>query len=257
MFGNSSPKPNKAIKNRPHKTKSWAGLANARLLLRRYTLRRVMRFFYIFLTILVSACSTTQQNESTAKIDYEKYDTRYNDLISIVKDIASQEQFMELREAYVFTSHYKPYLSPERALSSVMFEALNNKNWNECLEKSNEILDFNYISLSAHYGAMACSFESGESKQGDYHKYVLNNLLDAIWATGDGKSIETAFYCTSTPELQSFIQLHGLETIDQALIHHEGKAYDLMGVKDPKEDKEFKWYFDITSQWALGFKGLE
>jgi Domain of unknown function (DUF4919) len=216
-----------------------------------------MRILLIFSIILISSCSVTQQNKAVSQIDHEKYNARYDELVSVVKQAASQEQFMELRKTYVLTSHYKPYLSPERSLSQAMFDALNNEEWNTCLDKSREILDFNYISLSAHYGAMACGFESGNETQGDYHKYVLNNLLDAIWATGDGKTTKTAFYCTSTPELQAFIQLHGLETINQALIHHEGKAYDLMGVKDPKEGKEFKWYFDISSQWALGFKGLK
>ncbi|MEH6556992.1 MAG: DUF4919 domain-containing protein [Oceanicoccus sp.] len=216
-----------------------------------------MRILLAFVVFWISACSVTQQNNAAPQIYHDKYNARYNELVSVVRETASQEEFVELRKIYVYTSHYKPYLSPERSLSQLMFEALNNEEWDICLEKSSEILDFNYISLSAHYGAMACSFESDNKTQADYHKYVLNNLLDAIWSTGDGKSTETAFYCTSTPELQAFIQLHGLETIDQALIHHEGKAYDLMGVKDPKEDEEFKWYFDISSQWALGFKGLE
>jgi hypothetical protein len=28
----------------------------------------------------------------------------------------------------------------------------------------------------------------------------------------------------------------------------EGKSSDLMGIKDPKAGKEFKWYFEISSQ---------
>lgn len=215
-----------------------------------------MRVLLIFSIILISACSATQQNKTVPKIDHVKYDAKYSELVDIVKKSASQEQFIELREVYVLTSHYKPYLSPERALTQTMFQALNNEEWSVCLDNSNKILEFNYISLSAHYGAMVCSFESDNKTQGKYHEYVLNNLLDAIWATGDGKTTETAFYCTSTPELQTFIQLHGLEAVDQALIHHKGKSYDLMGVKDPKENKEFKWYFDISAQWALGLKGL-
>ena len=33
---------NKAMKNRPQKQKAWAGLANARLLLRRYTTMKIL-----------------------------------------------------------------------------------------------------------------------------------------------------------------------------------------------------------------------
>ena len=216
-----------------------------------------MRYLLIISVILISACSSIQGNITDSKNDHEKYNSRYDELIHIVKQSASQEQFMELRKVYVLTSHYNPYLGPERSFTQDMFQSLSNEDWEACLDKSNEILKFNYISLDAHYGAMVCSFESGNKNQGDYHEYVLNNLLDAIWATGDGKTIGSAFYCTSTTELHAFIQLHGLEAVDQALIHHEGSAYDLMGVKDPKDGNEFKWYFDISTQWALGFKGLK
>lgn len=170
-----------------------------------------------------------------------------------MKQAASVEDFEELRETYVLTSLYNPYFGPERSLSQAMFDGMTEENWAVCLESSNKILDANYISLNAHYGAMVCSIESGDKDGGIYHKYVLEGLLDAIWATGDGKSTETAFFCTSTSELQAFIQLHALQTESQALVHSEGKSFDVMEVKDPESEEAFTWYFDISAQWALGF----
>jgi len=216
-----------------------------------------MRVIFVLVLILISACSTTQEVEPKNQIDHAKYNARYNELITVIKRAATLGNFKELRDVYVLTSHYHPYGSPERSFSKAMFEGIGSKNWKACLENTHKILKFNYISLNAHYGAMVCSYESDNEKQGEYHKYVLNGLLDAIWATGDGKSKETAFFSTSTLELQAFINLHGLETVDQALVRDEGKIYDLMGVRDPKKDEEFKWYFDISAQWALGFKSIK
>lgn len=225
-----------------------------------------MRNMLAAITIVLSACTTVNTTQSPTppdsvqsltQIDHTQYDTRYNELVGTVKQAASVEDFEELREVYVFTSHYNPYFGPERTLSEAMFDAMAKEDWAACLSSSNKILDGNYISLNAHYGAMVCSFESSDKDAGDYHQYVLEGLLDAIWSTGDGKSTETAFFCTSTPELQAFIQLHGLQTESQALVHAEGKSFDMMDVKDPDSGKAFTWYFDISAQWALGFNDLK
>ena len=247
---------NKAKHNRAmHKTHRTGRptLRFGRLCWRRYALGEILRILTIVLLIAVSGCVPTKKPD----IDYSASNSRYNELVKKIEVSATQDDFIEIREIYVQTEYYKPYLGPERKLVDAILEGINNQEWSSCIESAQKVFSYNYISLGAHYGAMVCSFESGDDQRGKYHKYVLNNLLDAIWSTGDGKTIETAFYCTSTPELQAFLLLQGLETIDQALLHNSGKSYDLMGVKNPESGKEHRIYFDITAQWALGFKGLD
>lgn len=177
--------------------------------------------------------------------------------MAAVKQLADPQQFRELREVYVYTSHYKPYSGQEFTLSQAMFMAMDKEQWDECQTQANSILDDNYISLYAHYGAMVCALQAGNMRLGEYHKYALDGLINAIWDSGDGKSPQSAFYCTSTPELQAFIFLHGLEILTQALIHHDDRSYDLMGVRDPERDEQFSLYFDISAQFTRGFTGVQ
>lgn len=218
-----------------------------------------MRILLGLAVLALSACSATQSpttDRQRLSGDHSQYQQRYEELVEAVQGYASQDEFMELREVYVYTKQYSPYMGPERRMLGDMFDAINASDYAACLSVAAAILDFNYISLSAHYGAMICNYAVEHQERGDFHEYVLDGLLDAIWASGDGQSMASAFYCTSTTELQAFIQLHGLTTVNQALVHEGGRSYDLMSVRDPQEEAEFDWYFDITAQWTFGFQGL-
>lgn len=216
-----------------------------------------MRLLILCAAIVLAGCSATPQSGGVRQYSQADYDAQYTALIATVKGQATPDQFVELRHVYVHTSYYQPYQFRERSLSQAMFDTAGRGSWEDCVARAEEILAFNYISLTAHYGAMNCSFEAGRDTQGDYHRYVLDNLLEAIWATGDGQSIETAFFSTNTQELYAFINLHGLEAVNQSLVHHEGKSYDRMAVRDRNTGKEYDWYFDISAQWAAGIKGLK
>ena len=216
-----------------------------------------MRFFATTVALLLSACVSVQHNAPQGVSEHNVYDVRYYELIALIKESASLEVFKALRNAYVDTSLYDPYFGPEHTQTQNMFQALGASAWSDCVRWARKMLDTNYISLSAHYGSMVCWYEAGEQLKGDYHKYVLNGLVDAIHATGDGMSLESAFYCTSAAELYAYLDLHGLKKVEQALIHHEGKSYDLMTVRDPDSGAELELYFDITAQWTRGFRGIK
>ena len=230
-----------------------------------------MRTIFFIFTLLISACAqnnpifidgenigqtSNKKIVNQASLTKQANDKRYQNLISSVQTDPTTANYKALREIYIHTSYYRPYVSPERADIKNMIIEMRNSNWDNCLTKANNILTYNYISLGAHYGAINCYDQQENSEQVRFHKQVLDKLLAAIWETGDGGEIQSAFYCTSTQELYDFIHLHGLEPINQALLHHEGKSYDVMDIRDPRNSFEFTWYFDISSQWALGFKGL-
>jgi hypothetical protein len=216
-----------------------------------------MRILVIIVALVISACSIVQQSASPEAADYSGHDTRYYELIALSKESASLEVFKALRNVYVDTSHYNPYFGLEHRQSQIMSEALRASNWAECIQQAQNILDTNYISLSAHYGSMVCSYETEDEAKGEYHKYVLDGLVDAMRATGDGMSLESAFYSTSGADLHTYLDLYGLTKVEQALTHYEGKSYDVMTVTDPDTGAELKLYFDITAQWTRGFTEIK
>lgn len=216
-----------------------------------------MRVPVLLLPLLLTACASTAQpvpntGFESAELSNAAENTTYEQLVAKVKRSASLEEFKALRKAYVKTDLYHPYSGRERALSNAMWEVADHSDWQACIDKANEVLAINYIDLSAHVGITFCAKEAGRQELSEYHQYVLDGLVDAIWATGDGRSEETAFFCTSVTELRDFIRLHGLEVVSQSLLEGEAGAFDLMTVKDPETEEEFDWYFDITAQLARG-----
>jgi len=213
------------------------------------------------LLLLLSGCAQQPEPQQAAmpamsvaqQAQQEAADQQYQLLLADAQQAPEPRRLALLREAYIKTSVYKPYQMAESAISSLMFEAIAKKDWQQCLSHTSKLLAEQFISLNGHYGAMVCQFESGNTEKGEYHQEVLDGLMAAIWQSGDGKTPETAFFCTSTTELYAFINLHGFNAKAQALVWHEEQPYDLMTIVNPRDEHEFTWYFNISAQMARGF----
>lgn len=199
------------------------------------------------LLVLMNGVSQTDQQE-TANKDFSEANASYAELIEKIKQSASSDDIEEIRKVYVATEYYNPYGVDESDIEKSMFEGMKDEDWEKCLENATKILDNNYISLDAHYGAMVCANESGNNTKGEFHRKVLRGLIDAIRKTGDGKSEDSAFFCTSTGEVWSFIGLLGFRASGNTLEVINGRSYDVMKVLGPDIEEEFEWYFDVTAQ---------
>ena len=198
-----------------------------------------MHILVIFVVFFISSCSSS--------LVYNLHDSRYDDLLENIKLEPNLTAVRELRHVYILTQRYKKNINEEKA-NHPQFQALLHEDLNTSLLKAYEALEKNYTSLNGHYWAMATSFELGENQKSKYHQSLLNILLEAIWASGDGRSITTAFFSTSNREIDSFIELHGLDIISHTLIHRDEKSYDQVKIKDLKTGQLFDWYFDISAQ---------
>ena len=198
-----------------------------------------MHIVVVIVVIFISSCSSSQV--------YDLHEARYIQLLENIKLEPNLTEIKELRHVYVSTQRYKENISAEVPHNS-QFEAFVHKDSKISFLTAYEVLDKNYTSLNGHYLAMATSFELGKKEQSKYHQSLLNILLEAIWASGDGRSISTAFFSTSASEIDSFIELHGFDLISHTLIHRDDKLYDQVKIKDLKTGQLFDWYFDISAQ---------
>lgn len=208
----------------------------------------------ILLSILLFGCKTTPVVNETAKPQFTyneaEYETQYERVLSQSKDA----DFTKLRIAYTDTKNYKPYKATP---NKEMFGAMKSGDHKKCLNTAEAYFVTDYVSIPAHFAAMVCRKELGNQKESDYHKYVLDGIMDSIADSGDGKSAETAFVIISGEELYAFLDLSGLKVKGQSLIRGDnGRAYDLMKVINPRTNEEFGLYFDITLQMAKGMKFL-
>lgn len=198
-----------------------------------------MTILIVLLSFLLSACTSAPQSLESLN----DYDARYGALVNTVKTKPTLAAVIELRQIFVLANRSKVKTTSEKKLTQAMFNALDENDWPICIESANAALARNYNSLNGHYVAMACNFESGNKTIGQYHESVLNLLLEAIWTTGNGESIETAFHIISDVERNAFIEFHGLETTTQTVINHHNSIYDLMTLNDVHQNDTFDWYF--------------
>ncbi|MFT5541680.1 MAG: hypothetical protein ACI97K_002286 [Glaciecola sp.] len=228
---------------------------------------KLVKLSFIFLAIfIISACgSTVSQSTSSADrnrqeaqskqqiLNYVKADADYKILIAKFEKYGSQaSDFDQIIRIYPLTRTYSPYANVEQAQKLIAFDSMEKENWDACLQATSTILEENYTSLTGHYGAMVCHFESGKNVIGEHHNSILDGFIDAIWRSGDGKTPATAFYITSTNDLYAFVQLNGMIATGESLVYHEQRPMDAVTVEDPQTKTESTWYFDVTAQFRRG-----
>lgn len=203
------------------------------------------------MALLVYSDSQIDQNETEVK-DFTEANARYAELVEKLKADVTSVDFDELRRVYVRTEYYAPYATTERKDTANMNEGMNEEDWEKCLEYATRILSYSYISLDAHYGAMICSRNNNDTTTGNFHESVLDGLIESIWTSGDGKSPETAFFCTSLQERWAFLGMYGLVYNVKELEVHDGLYYDVVHVTNPADSSQFKLYFDVTTPLRRG-----
>ncbi|HEY4538554.1 MAG TPA: DUF4919 domain-containing protein [Faecalibacter sp.] len=79
---------------------------------------------------------------------------------------------------------------------------------------------------------------------------VYHKLLDALFLTGDGQSMETAIDVINARHEYSILYALGLRSQKQSLHHHQKRSYDLLETKD-EQGNEIKLYFDVTKPFEF------
>ena len=181
--------------------------------------------------------------------DRAKMEAEYTALVTKLSKDPQLSDVKRLREVYVRTDRYQPY-GADGFPPQPMFDAADAKRWADCRSLAEKHLERNYMDLNAHLGASICNAEDGRKTQAAHHDAMIRHLVEAILATGNGKSMATAFETYYTPELYAFLGLNRLQTVSQALSDEDGQWFDIMTVKDRETGKEFSLYFNITWQWA-------
>lgn len=175
--------------------------------------------------------------QATAAADQE-----YAARLAQLKRGGVEVDFVALREAYAKSSHYNPYGGHREA--QAMISSFNAGNCAATLETAAKVLDDNYLDLDAHYLSARCLARAGEEDKANLHVAVYVGLLDAIAASGDGKSPATAYQVLSVAEEYAVIRRLKRRPVGQALIDSGGHAFDKMDVTD-EAGQTSSLYFNV------------
>lgn len=166
---------------------------------------------------------------------------RYAELVERVKKGDKNVDFRDLRIAYADWSG-GPDTDPQK---KAMTGALNSKKYDEALKNADVVLDGDYADMDAHFVEYIANRELHRTEQAEFHKYVLQGLLDSITHSGDGKSFETAYEVITVHEEYVILRFMGLMPSKQSTSEKNGHSYDVLENVNPKTNEKVTLYFNI------------
>lgn len=201
-----------------------------------------MRQFLGAFLILIFVVSVSAQTPQATPKPAEKQ-SNYDVLLEKVKQKDPSVNFTELRQAFYESTNYNPYapMMTYRPLNA----AIAQKNYEEALKIAESVFAKNFVEVNAHIAAQIAYQETGNAEKAQFHKFMVDGLLNSIKSSKDGKSKETAFEVISINEEYGLIRSLGLRPIKQALVQDKGHSYDALTVVDPQTNQESIIYFNI------------
>ena len=204
----------------------------------------LLRSIGALIVIVVFAVCASAQTAQPSPSPTEK--SKYDLLLEKVKQKDPSVNFTELRLAFYGSPHYNPY-APMMTYRP-MNAALNQKNYEEALRIAETVLAKNFVEINAHITAQIAYQETGNAERAQFHKFMVEGLLNSIKGKNDGKSVDTAYEVISINEEYGLIRSLGLRPIKQGLVQEKGHSYDAITVVDP-EGKESTLYFNIDKSF--------
>ncbi len=160
--------------------------------------------------------------------------------------------FVALRAAYIDSPVYKPFKHiPQEKLMRITDGA---SGFEEVAQTCQTILDGNPLDLEARMLlALAQEKLNMASKAEKTHQYA-EGLLDAILASGDGKSPETAIVVVAEAEAWTVMRVFGIQAKSQTRTESEARVIDAF--KGVLDGAPVTIYFDVTAP-ARAFDALQ
>lgn len=216
-------------------------------------LRRSIGAFVSFLFFTICVAAQTPQpspspspSPSPTPVSAPAEKSKYDLLVEKVKQKDPSVNFTELRLAFFESPNYNPY-APMMTYRP-MNTALAQKNFEEALKIADSVLAKNFVEINAHMTAQIAHQELGNTERAQFHKYMVDGLLNSIKSNRDGKSVDSAYEVISINEEYGLIRSLGLRPIKQALVPDKGRHFDAITVVD-QTGKESVIYFNVDKSF--------
>ena len=174
----------------------------------------------------------------------------FDELVAAAERDPASADFDQLRKAYVASPRYQPTTHFSQAKLQGMTN--NVSAVDELALRCKKLAEENPMDLEVR---LMLDYAYSEMEQHDLaaqqHAFISGHL-DAIWASGNGKSFETAWVVVSVAEEYTLLSIMGYKMQQQRLMEHAGRFYDVLDCvprKDPNAES-VEFYFDITDPFS-------
>jgi len=180
----------------------------------------------------------------------DENDKLYLEKIKLLKEDINDIDFRELRFEYTKTSFYIPYGSKKDERIDVI-TAFKKKNYKLVIKLAEKVFERDFLDMNTHYMCMIAHQKLGNLEKMEFHKMVLNGLIDSIVSFGDGRSPETAYEVISTREEEFIITTLGFVTVTREEIRTKDHVIDKVFAASLDSGARKILYFnkDIPNKW--------
>lgn len=126
------------------------------------------------------------------------------------------EEYEYIYYGNVFSENYKPYETSEN--EEKFLEFYNQKKYNDAIPFGEKVLKENPINLKISFKMCVCQNSLGDKTKAKFYANRYFPLLNCIYNSGDGTSIETAYVVLKVPDEYEILADLELSSTKQALI---------------------------------------
>lgn len=168
----------------------------------------------------------------------------YHTLLAAAQNDPAGADYHTLRMAYARSDQYTPYDALGDSVVTLR-NALTGSNFGVALAAIDELLAFNYLDIDAHMAADYVYTQQENYERSAYHRAFARGLIQAIFDTGTGRDITTAWIVLSTSEEYTLLKVLSFSFGGQRLVEHEGHYFDVLTAKPLDGGDPVDLYFNI------------
>lgn len=180
-------------------------------------------------------------------------DNAYLAMVDSVQQTPDTADWAALRKAYTKTSFYAATRGVDQATAPrIALQKLQAENTPQAQAAFQQAIRQHYADVDTLLYILS---NEAKQKTGAVDTAALSKalkgLLDAILATGDGKTMQTAFKTISHDEENAIAQgVFRLQLVARHVESGHGRIYSTLTVREA-QGPEMEMFFDITDRWAL------
>lgn len=164
------------------------------------------------------------------------------------------KEYQCLYYGYSFSDSYSPYGESDDENS--FMKHYQKENYGKALPYGLKVLKENPINPKITFKVAVCYNQAGDKNMARFYANRYYSFLDAIYSSGDGKSIETAYVVLSVGDEYEILAEKELQVTQQSLVGHtDVMTLDTKSQKGP--DKIKTMYFDVTKPFESLMKEFE
>lgn len=216
-----------------------------------------MQKFITLLLLLLFApiCSIARAQGDTVALP--TFDDAYSKYVKQLESGDLEIDYAGFRDSFLESAQYSKKGMGYDSLKRLVIQEINNKNYQDVVRLTKEMLSIDYTSMFAHMYLQKTYTILGDTINRNKYHDIEFGLIYSIVNSGDGQTCETGWHVTQIEEEYFIINtVLGGRLNEQAITSSKHNMCDRMDIKTEKKKSE-TYYFEANKVFEMERKMFE